>query len=63
MKKSILELKGALMLSKNEQKSINGAGGYCGTLTNRRCCEYNPTKPSKCMIYAGCINGNITYCP
>ena len=29
MKKSILKLKGVQVLSKDEQKSINGAGGCC----------------------------------
>ncbi len=65
MKKSILNLEGAKMLTRDEQKLLGGAS--INIRCPKKCCEWiedangNPT--SQCSIWSFCIGTNIYVCP
>jgi hypothetical protein len=49
MKKSILNLKGAQIMSKEEQKAINGAGGCCNPTSS-----FGMAFPRVCAMFPPC---------
>lgn len=68
MKKTLLSLKSAKTLTRNELKTINGGAvsSFCGQPIERPCCEYfedengNPT--DRCRVGAICVGRQIM-CP
>ncbi len=69
MKKTILNLEGAKIISSEQQKLLGGreAGESVNIRCPKKCCEWfededgNPT--SKCMIWSFCIGTHIFICP
>jgi hypothetical protein len=54
MSKNVLNIKGATVLSRNEQKSLNGGIGVDLTLCGCDCAG-SVTGPSYCEFFFGCL--------